>query len=55
MRCPCINCENRSATCHGKCEEYKEWAAERAKLNRKESAERAKSFAVERQMRSWRP
>ena len=25
MRCPCKECNNRTISCHGVCEEYKAW------------------------------
>lgn len=27
-KCPCHLCEHRTITCHGFCEDYKEWKAE---------------------------
>ena len=24
--CPCKDCDNRTAHCHGSCEDYKEWS-----------------------------
>lgn len=33
--CPCKKCEKRHATCHGNCEEYKEWAKENEKFREK--------------------
>ena len=37
MKCPCKGCEppKRTLTCHGFCEEYKEWRAARDEANRK--------------------
>lgn len=29
--CPCRDCDYRTATCHGECEVYKGWAADRRK------------------------
>ena len=40
MKCPCIDCERRHATCHGKCEEYKEWKTGNDKLRERERKER---------------
>ena len=25
MKCPCKDCEHRTITCHGQCDEYKAW------------------------------
>lgn len=33
--CPCRDCNNRSATCHGTCEKYKEWSVENEKTRDK--------------------
>ena len=39
MKCPCKGCDNRKLGCHGFCEGYKAWSAEREEVNRKRSAE----------------
>lgn len=30
--CPCKGCQKRHETCHGSCEQYKNWDAEQKKL-----------------------
>ena len=30
--CPCKDCKDRHATCHGSCEKYKEWQENRPKV-----------------------
>ena len=31
--CPCKDCYNRTITCHGVCEGYQAWKAERDEMN----------------------
>lgn len=40
MKCPCRDCNNRTVTCHGFCEQYKEWKTWRDGLNVKVKKER---------------
>lgn len=35
MKCPCKACENRKLGCHGSCEQYQQWTADRHEINRK--------------------
>ena len=30
--CPCKDCERRTPDCHGKCNDYLEWASENSKI-----------------------
>ena len=47
MRNPCKDCTERHATCHGSCEEYKEWYEwqKTQKQNYQESSDRPWSYA----------
>jgi len=44
MKCPCKDCEKRSANCHGKCSDYKEWSSENDKRREKERYERKTAY-----------
>lgn len=39
MKCPCKGCTDRTLTCHGFCDEYKAWKAEREQVNARRNAE----------------
>lgn len=39
MQSPCYNCERRHPNCHSECEEYAEFARERAEINAKKHEE----------------
>ena len=32
-KCPCVDCKERSVTCHSNCEKYKSWRKELDQLN----------------------
>lgn len=39
-KAPCLNCPDRSPTCHGECEKYKQFKAEREVENAERYKER---------------
>lgn len=41
---PCLNCKNRSVSCHAKCEKYKQYKIEMEILNKKERKARASIY-----------
>ena len=34
MKCPCKGCEDRTILCHGRCDGYQQWKAEREEINK---------------------
>ena len=55
MKPPCYQCRERSPTCHGTCERYAAFAAERktilAERNAKKDADAAASDGIEKKIR----
>ena len=46
MKPPCFQCEERSATCHSRCEAYREWKADRVEQLRQEKLERIRRDGI---------
>lgn len=42
MKCPCIDCVDRTPTCHGECERYKEFFKWNEEVKKRRHAEQAK-------------
>ena len=38
MKAPCLNCEDRTITCHSECEKYKDYIKQLAAYKEKEKA-----------------
>ena len=38
MKAPCLNCEDRTITCHSECEKYKDYTKQLAAYKEKEKA-----------------
>ena len=45
-KAPCLNCPDRSATCHGECEKYKMFKAEK-------EVENAESYRIRRGIQEY--
>ena len=45
MKCPCKGCEDRTITCHGNCERYKEYKIELGKMNKWIQIQNAATFS----------
>ena len=56
MKCPCKGCHERTITCHGVCEKFAKWKAEKAEAQRRRQEEKEKYPGVDMtQMRKyWR-
>ena len=47
--CPCFDCAKRTESCHGECEEYKQWAEKNKHLRRrKQEMERLTRWRLEK-------
>lgn len=44
MECPCKDCNKRSATCHGECEEYKQWSLENEEIRKMINRKKREAF-----------
>lgn len=59
IRTPCYKCENRTATCHGECEKYKDWLEKLRERKRLEAigqiadSARSNSMAQLRRKQEW--
>lgn len=45
-KAPCKGCQERTLTCHGFCEKYKEWKAEYDRQHMAEYKEKEKRYAA---------
>jgi len=46
VKCPCIDCDRRSRTCHDVCEEYKAWADVKRAVREAETRDRVTRQAI---------
>ena len=46
LKNPCMNCPDRYPVCHGKCEKYQAWKAERSKVIRAKCRENDEKNAL---------
>jgi hypothetical protein len=56
MACPCKECTERTITCHGFCERYKDWKDERDKGNEERYKHRENRNTINRTVlrRIWK-
>lgn len=50
MTCPCRDCNNRSATCHGTCKAYKEWSIKDKKIKREKFITNSINYMIDKEI-----